>query len=391
MKLKITLIAFLVITLLVISCKKTNYELTDDVASDELSLPEKPYDYLKSNNDHRATLGRVLFYDKSLSLNNSVSCASCHQQSKAFCDNLQFSVGLEDSKTKRNSPTIFARQGKMFWDGRANSISDLVLRPIKNHVEMKFESVNVLAEKISKISYYPALFKKAFGTTEIDTNNIKAALSEFLVNFTFSNNKFNRSVAKKESLTASEMLGKSVFFGDANCSRCHKIEDLDPTGGGGGYGSTGPTLPQSLSQANIGLDKMYLDQGVGIISKNTNDYGKFMIPVLLNVEYTAPFMHDGRFKTLEEVVEHYNSGINDHPNLDHRLRDLGALNGLSEQAQLQALDTNKNGVIDPSEVASFPPLKLNLSVAEKKCLVDFLKTLSDPTILTENKFSNPFK
>lgn len=384
MKLKITLIAFLTIILLVISCKKRDLATEEEQQfSEKPVLPEKPYDYLRSSNDHRATLGRVLFYDKSLSLNNSVACASCHQQAKAFCDNLQFSAGLEELKTRRNSPSIFAKQGPVFWDGRANSMADLVLMPIRNHVEMKFDNVNALAEKISKIDYYPSLFQKAFGTTEIDTVNLKLALNEFLINFTFSNNKFNRNLKKLENLNASESLGKTIFLGKGKCADCHNIEDPNP-GFGSGYGSTPSFI---AGQANIGLDKIYADNGVGEISKNTGDYGKFVIPVLLNAEYTAPYMHDGRFKTLEEVVEHYNSGINDHVNLDARLRDFGNMTA----QQIEALDVNQNGELEASEVASFPPIKLNLSIAEKKSLVDFLKTLSDPTILTETKFSNPFK
>jgi len=377
----------LLIIIIVFACRKNKIEPGDPEYSESPLLPYKPFDYKNSANDSAAALGRVLFYDKNLSLNNSIACASCHQQEKAFCDNLQFSVGLEDLKTGRNSPSIFAKQGELFWDGRAMNFRDLVLRPVKNHIEMKFENVQALAKKISKLSYYPALFKKAFGSSDIDTNDIKSAMSEFLVNFTFSNNKFNRSLMKKEELSISEAAGKIIFFGKGRCSKCHHIEDPNP-GGGIGYGGT-PSFV--ANQANIGLDKIYADRGIGNISQNIDDYGKFMIPVLLNVEYTAPFMHDGRFKTLEEVVEHYNSGINEHANLDANLRDLGALENLSDVEKIQILDLNKNKRIDPSEVLSFPKVKLGLSPSEKTNLINFLKTLSDPTMFTEEKFSNPFK
>lgn len=326
-----------------------------------------------------------------MSLNNSVACASCHQQARAFCDNQQFSVGLENKKTVRNSPSIFAKNSRLFWDGRANSISDLVLRPVKNHVEMNFSNISALVNKIAGISYYPPLFAKAFnGSQQIDSTRIKNALAEFLKNFDFSNTKFNRSLSDESVLNASEKLGKTVFFSKGRCFNCHNIEgqNVKPGGGsGGGYGFTNDAF-------NIGLDEVYIDNGLGAVGeKSSFDNGKFMVPVLLNVEYTSPYMHDGRFKTLEAVVEHYNSGIQVHPNLDFNLRDMSKFDvfaNLSDAEILRLLDKNHNGQIDGSEMPEAPPIKLELNSAEKKGLVDFLKTLSDPSILTHPYFSNPF-
>jgi cytochrome c peroxidase len=381
MKTKIFLASVFVIAIAVISCRKPEKHADSNV-SDTPVLPETPYDYQNSQNDHLATAGRVLFYDKSLSLNNSVACASCHQQAKAFCDNLQFSSGLEDNKTARNSPGIFAKSGRLFWDGRAQTLQDLVLRPIKNHVEMKFDNLASLANKLSKIGYYQDLFTKAFGTSEIDSTKIQLALAEFVSNFNFSSNKFSRSLAHLENLNASESLGKMVFFGKGHCSECHHIEDPFP--GGNGYGFTDTDF-------NIGLDQTYQDNGVGSITNDPNDAGRFMVPVLLNVEFTAPYMHDGRFKTLEEVIEHYNSGIKNHPNLDFNLRDLSSLENLADEQILQLLDANHNGEIEQAEILVLPPVRLNLTSAEKKGLVDFLKTLSDPSIFSDKKFSDPFR
>lgn len=361
-----------------LACKKTEIEEPENYSSEPI-LPATPYNYPNSINNNLATLGRVLFYDKALSLNNSVSCSSCHQQAKAFCDNQQFSTGLEDLKTQRNSPSIFAKSGRVFWDGRSGSISDLVLRPIKNHVEMKFEDLNSLSNKLSKISYYKPLFSAAFGSSDIDSNRIQTALASFIANFTFSNNKFSQSLNNSQLLNASENNGKSLFFGKAKCSNCHHI-----TGSFNGYGFTDMAF-------NIGLDAVYTDNGVGGISNNSNDNGKFMIPSLLNVEFTAPYMHDGRFKSLEEVVEHYNSGVKNHPNLDVQLRDVSSVQNLTEQQALQQFDTNQDGIISESELTSLPTQQLNLSVSEKKNLVDFLKTLSDASILVDKRFSNPFK
>lgn len=358
MKTKLTLLSLLIL-IAAISCKKNDVKEDADNYSPTPVLPAVTDNYAASSNDRLATLGRVLFYDRNLSLNNSVSCGSCHQQSKAFCDNLQFSTGLQDGHTERNTPSIFAKTGRMFWDGRVSSVEDLVLRPIKNHVEMKFENLEALAAKISGLSYYPQLFNNAFGNTFVDSSRIKMALAEFLKNFNFSNNKFSRTEKNMAELTATESLGKTIFFGKGNCSGCHHIEGNN---NGPIFDSTHTGYGFTDLNFNIGLDEEYADNGMGVISKISGDDGKFMVPVLLNVEYTAPYMHDGRFKTLEEVVEHYNSGIKDHRNLDFRLRD----------------------------ESTFGPKHLHLSDAEKKGLVSFLKTLSDPTIFSEAKFKNPF-
>ena len=368
--------------MIAVACKKDLIEnTTPDNYSGTPILPSTPYDYLHSNNDNLATLGRVLFYDKNLSLNGSVACASCHQQEKAFCDNLQFSTGLEDLKTKRNSPSIFAKQGRMFWDGRASSISNLMLKPIKNHIEMKFDNLDKLASKLSKISYYPDLFNNAFFSPIIDSTKIQSALAEFISNFTFSNNRFNQSQKFGTALNPSEKIGKDVFFGKGKCSECHHID-----GGGNlnGYGFTDMDF-------NIGLDQTYTDNGIGALTGNASDNGKFMVATLLNVEFTSPYMHDGRFKTLEEVVEHYNSGVKNHPNLSGTLRNTEAFNNMTEQQLLQLFDANHDGQLTEDEFSSIAPQQLNLTDLEKKSLVTFLKTLSDATILVDKRFSNPFK
>jgi cytochrome c peroxidase len=386
-KLSISLTSFLLIALAIVSCRKTHFQPDSGNTSSEPILPENPYNYARSANDHKATLGRVLFYDKALSLNNSVACASCHQQSKAFCDNKQFSTGLEDVQTPRNSPSIFSKNGRMFWDGRASNLNDLVLRPVKNHVEMKFENMKALTDKILRIGYYQELFQKAYGSVQIDSILIQDALAEFLKNFNFSSNKFSRVEQRMDAFNASEKLGRDLFFGKAKCSRCHDIESRsnfnDSLNVGGGYGVTDHSF-------NIGLDREYADNGNGVITGRQEDNGKFMIPVLLNVEYTAPYMHDGRFKTLEDVVEHYNSGVQEHPNLDFRLRELGDLSNMADFQIIQKMDLDKNGFVDAQEMQQFPPQKLGLTVNEKRNLVDFLKTLSDPSIMKEVKFSNPF-
>lgn len=314
-------------------------------------LPEKPYDY-KLGNDHMTTLGRVLFYDKNLSINNGASCGSCHKQENAFCDNMQFSTGTHQQLTDRNTPSIFSKVGRMFWDGRVGNPNELALAPVRNPVEMDFADMSALCQRLSSLDYYPLLFKNAFGTAAIDSNRIRQALASFMNNFTFSDTKFNRSQNGKAVLTTQEKQGKDLFFGKALCSRCHHIEDNGNTSTGYGVAD---------QESNIGLDLEYKDKGRFKVTGNAFDDGRFMVPVLLNVEHTAPYMHDGRFKTLEEVVEHYNSQIKNHPNLDFQLRD-----GYGN------------------------PKKLNLTEEEKAALVVFLKTLSDPKIFSDERFSNPF-
>ena len=378
MKKSIFFFASALLVLATAGCRK--HSIDQPVAADPKT---EKIDFPVSANDDLASLGRVLFYDKNLSHNNSVSCASCHQQSKAFCDQQQFSTGLEGHKTPRNSPSIFARQGRMFWDARARSMTDLSLMPVKNHVEMKMPDLRALCQKLSGMEYYRSLFEQAFGTADIDSNRIQLAMGEFLRNFDFSDNKFRRSRLNLARLNASEELGRELFFGKAGCINCHTI--IDERVPDRGYGRT------DLSETfNIGLDEVYNDRGVGEVTGSASDYGMFLLPVLLNVEHTAPYMHDGRFRTLEEVVEHYNSGVKNHPNLSMHLRDLSKYPDTHRDQVFIMLDKNRDNMLDASESESVPPKRLNLSHDEKRCLVAFLKTLTDDRIFTDKRFSDPF-
>jgi cytochrome c peroxidase len=363
-------------------CHKKPDAATEASYSSNPILPAVAYDYNANVDNQQATLGRVLFYDRKLSFNNSVSCASCHQQSKAFCDNQIASSGLQDMKTARNTPSIFARQGRAFWDGRAGSLENLALRPIQNHVEMKFPDLMKLSEKLAGIPYYADLFEKAFSSRGIDSTRIKKALAAFLKSFNFSDNKFAAFQGGSSKLTLSEQIGKDLFFGKAQCSNCHHV-DGDFAFGGSGYGFTDMDF-------NIGLDQVYKDKGRGNVTGMSEDDGKFMVPVLLNVALTAPYMHDGRFKTLEEVVEHYNSGIKTHPNLAFELRDVDRFNTMEEADILRELDKDGDGDISEAELSNIPPRRLNLTIEEKKSLVAFLGSLTDVSIRTDVRFSDPF-
>lgn len=298
-----------------------------------------------------ATLGRVLFYEKKLSANNSISCGSCHLQSKAFSDPSQFSSGFEGGLTNRNSMAIINTRYsyRFFWDQRATYLEEQVLMPIENHIEMG-TSLSDLPAKLQAIDYYPALFDKAFGSTEITVDKISIALSMFVHSLTTYRSKFDEGMQNGfVDYSSLETDGKALYFsGTINCNHCHATYNF--------YDS------QAL---NNGLDSIYADDGRFLVTADSADLGQFKVPSLRNVAMTTPYMHDGRFSTLEQVVEHYNSGIQHHRNLDDRLTTTGMTGG--------------------------PPKQYFMTTYQKASLVAFLKTLSDQTFLTDIRFSNPFK
>lgn len=296
-----------------------------------------------------ATLGRVLFYDPRLSLNNLVACASCHLQERGFADPKQFSEGFQGAFTTRNSMHIVNPSlsvAGMFWDEREATVRELTLKPVQNHIEMGMENLATLTTKLSRIKEYPELFKKAYGSEVVTTERVSDALTQFLRSMVSWDSKYDRASGQNNnfaSLSPLEQRGKAIFFDwdKGRCVSCHR----DPTFGAQYYGGG----------ANIGLEMTYRDNGKG--------NGQFKVPSLRNVELTAPYMHDGRFNSLEDVVEHYNSGIKSHPNLNWELRGDG-----SSSAR-----------------------KLNLSAYDKQALVAFMKTLTDQTYTTAQKYSSPFQ
>lgn len=302
-----------------------------------------------------ATLGRVLFYDTSLSKNNTVSCASCHDQAKSFSDDRKLSVGFEGGLTGRNSMSLanarFYRNGRFFWDERATSLENQVLIPIQDHVEMGL-MLNELETKLNAIPQYKILFKRAFNDSIATSQKVSLALSQFVRSMVSYQSKFDEGLAQTNdprrpfsNFTNSENRGKELFFSpQTNCAQCH---------------ATAAFIGDNAR--NNGLDAVLTDLGVGGVNNRNNDYGKFKVPSLRNIEVTAPFMHDGRFTTLEQVIEHYNSGVQNSQYLDNRLRQ-------GNRAR-----------------------RLNLSASDKTALKDFLLTLTDRTFLNDEKFSSPFK
>jgi len=326
-----------------------NYSLEFDKVKSRLGVVNRENPQVSNNG---ATLGRVLFYDVNLSKNNAIACASCHHQSKGFADGLSHSKGFEGKVTPRNSMAIInaATNNNLFWDSRSNSAFDLALKPVQNHIEMGMEDMAILTKKIAGISYYPDLFKKAYGNTHVSEEKIAKALAEFLCSIGSTESKFDQGeVNNFENFTAMEKLGRKLFFGPkTNCSKCHSGSNFSaPDFPGGPYGQ-----PEVKGTANIGLDVVYADQGMGD--------GKFRIPSLRNIALTGPYMHDGRFETLEEVIAHYNSGIENHPALDENLKK------------------------------GFKPVKMGLTSFEQKALVAFLNTLTDENMVSNPIFADPF-
>lgn len=312
--------------------------------------------------DWGSTLGRVLFYDKTLSINNTVACASCHKQEIAFTDNAVVSKGFNNGSTGRHSMSlinaVYYPDKHFFWDERAATLEDQVLTPIQDAVEMGMR-LDTLINRLNRTAHYPYLFEKAFTDKTITADRIAKALAQFTRSIISYQSKFdtgrsqilppnNPVLTPYANFTASENRGKALFFGPQTaCATCHGTDVF--------------TAPKA---ENNGLEAVIVDKGVGGITTNTVDIGKFKVPSLKNIELTAPYMHDGRFATLEQVIEHYNSGIQLNNNLPPQLR-----------------------AAPPSMQAR----QLNLSQQDKADLLAFLKTLTDRKITTDTRFSNPFK
>jgi cytochrome c peroxidase len=303
-----------------------------------------------------ATLGRLLFYDPRMSLNNTVSCATCHQQANGFADVVNKSVGFESKVTRRNSMSIINEGSKssFFWDGRATTLEQMVLMPVQNHLEMGMEKLGPMETKIASISYYPELFRKAFGTSEVTHERIAKALAQFLRSIRSENSNFDRN-----NLTQLESEGATVFM-TSRCANCHQGPDMGGAPLFGGYEGNIPTVANS---ANIGLDVVYEDKGIQELTGNSALHGAFIIPSLRNLTFTAPYMHDGRYNTIEQVIDHYSEGIQPSPALDHNLVDS----------------------------TTSVPVKIAFTPHQKVALAAFLRSMSDPSITTDVRFSNPFK
>lgn len=374
MKSKYIFLLFILIIIFIAACGNqdpagedcTNCPAEDDaIAGDynptayKLDVPAwMPTPYIPGDNPMTVegiALGRRLFYDPILSSNGKMACATCHQQEKAFTDGTAFSLGVLGMPGKRSAMSItnmaFNING-FFWDGRAASLEDQVLFPVEDHLEMNEDWSNV-EKKLRQHSDYPTLFRKAFGIgkkSELTKDLVVKAIAQFERTLISANSRFDRIVWKNEGfLEDNEERGRRLFFfepGDVNhpgCSHCH----FDPLYTDNNYQNNGLD-----SVANL---ESFKDLGRGAITKNRYDNGKFRVPTLRNIELTAPYMHDGRFKTLEEVLDNYSKG-------GHNIE-------------------NEN-----VNIAAFP-----LTEQNKQDMIAFLKTLTDTSFIQNPAFSNPFK
>ncbi len=340
------------------------------------NLPDEAYDYQSRvenfNNiyfnastaidNDKATLGRVLFYDKHLSINQSISCASCHKQHLGFADNEAFSKGVNVTKTLRNSPSLsnLFRHHRFFWDRRAINLEDLIFQPITDHIEMGFQDTEMLIERINNTSYYPNLFEKAFGNQNITEEKITEAFVHYLnalTSFESDYDKFQNGMDPTLAFSPKELLGRDLFMTKALCSNCHN----------------GPNFGGS-SSANIGLQMEYEDNGIGTRLNDESLNGFFKVPSLRNIALSSPYMHDGRFSTLREVLNHYNNGIIQHPNLSWQLT-------IFEEDPFSWWEPPANGG---------EPIRLNLTEDELDAIEAFLHALTDYKFITEPMYSNPF-
>ncbi|MEO8617431.1 MAG: MbnP family protein [Luteolibacter sp.] len=313
--------------------KYTPYRFT---MSRSFPIPDLPRDNPLIN--ERVALGKQLFSETALSRDGTLSCASCHTPDVAFNDARRFSVGVHGQIGTRNAMPLLnlAWKNRFFWDGRAPSLRAQALMPIQDHTEMD-ETLEQVTAKLAGKGGYSDQFNAAFGSTEISGEKIGLALEQYLLTLTSYDSKFDRAFQGRASLSADEQRGFELFMTEyeprtgnfgADCFHCH---------GGALFGD------QQFHNNGIALTN---DPGRIKVTGLASDQGKFATPSLRNVALTGPYMHDGRFATLEDVIEHYSNRITQSPTLDPNL-------------------------------AKHPAAGLNLSASDKSALVQFLKTLTD--------------
>lgn len=292
-------------------------------------------------------LGRKLFYDPLLSDDNSQSCSSCHRQEFGFAEPQQVSVGIDGSTGTRNAMALINlawNSNGFFWDGRAATLEDLVFQPVTNPIEMNTTWPEVEA-KLNADADYLQLFKEAYDIDVIDSVHVSKAISQFLRTLVSANSKFDKFYNQQvANLTDQELRGLVLYNTEAaDCFHCHGL---------GG-------LITDNKFRNNGLDTDFSpDEGRYVVTGDVEDKGKFRVPTLRNIELTAPYMHDGRFFTLEEVLEQY-----------------------SEHVQISE-------TVDPlMELVGFGGA--HLTTQEKADLIAFLKTFTDEEFATKPEFSDP--
>ena len=365
---RIFLGSFLMVAGLLGACRSDS---DPEVAPDGPATPPKPYALVVPRHfppqpaqpadnpltEEGVALGRQLFYETALSVNSQVSCGTCHRQEKAFTDGLARSVGVNQRVSTRSSMGLFNLlwEPKLTWDGSSTSLESQARIPIEKDVEMH-QSLAVGVARLQQLPAYPALFRKAFGSSTITEANTLKALAQFERTLISGNSRYDRFLAgNRTALSSYELQGLTLFM-------THPTSNL--RGGNCGDCHGGPLLTNHLF-SNNGLDATFTDRGLGAITGLPTDDGKFRIPSLRNIALTAPYMHDGRFRTLEEVVGHYNEHVAlNSPTLDPLIR---------------------NATNDPRQQSR----TLDLTVDEKAKIVAFMRTLTDSTFIRDPRFARP--
>ncbi len=345
-----------------VSCSKETSEsiAVYDNTPYSLEIGHFPEPNLPSDNHltiEGVKLGRMLFYEKMLSKDNSQSCASCHDQNNAFTDTSRFSIGVEQLPGHRQAMSVFNmawNSNAFFWDGRSEQLRDQALLPIQDPLEMNETLENVI-DKLTSQKVYRDQFIRAFDTEVINAQYVAIALEQFMLSIVSTNSKFDQYKTGSIELTESEERGRILFeteynpffpeLSGADCAHCH---------GGINF--------ENDRYMNNGMDtdEQFVDFGREEATNLSSDRAKFKVPTLRNITLTAPYMHDGRFQTLEEVIDHYNEHI--------------VLSSTIDPALIQVAD---NG-------------GLQLTEQDKIDLINFLETLTDETFLQNPAYSNPF-
>lgn len=294
------------------------------------------------------SLGKKLFFDKILSGDETQACATCHAPQNAFSDSTPFSEGIDGNLGTRNSMPLFNLawnyNERFAWDGKELSLERQAQEPVQNPIEMHSNWDDVI-DKLSNHPEYPELFRKAFNTATITKELTTKAIAQFERTLISANSKFDKFLLGQATLTPEEQNGFDVFMDEerGDCFHCHG-------------NSNNPLWTDNIFHNN-GLDVTFSDLGLGGVNGDPSDNGKFKSPSIRNLAFTAPYMHDGRFNTLEEVINHYSEGLQDSPTIDPLMKKV-----------------DQGGV--------------HLTDQDKADLKAFLLSLSDASFLTNPDFTN---
>ncbi len=344
-------------SLLIVSCSSNDEEQGYVATPLPLEIPDVFAQYLiapvtPANNPQTLeglALGRKLFFDPILSGNGTQACADCHRPQNAFSDPRQFSVGIDGIEGFRNSMPLqnlaWNYEEKFNWDASATTLEDQIFEPLTNPIEMNNTWPNAVAS-LQNHNEYPELFRDAFGSSTIDSVMVTKAIAQFVRTLISADSRFDRHVLGENVLTPQELNGFNVFMSEdkGDCFHCH--------------GNFFNPLWTDNTFHNNGLDEFFADIGLGNVTGDPRDNGKFKAPSLRNLEYTAPYMHDGRFATLEEVINHYSEGLVFSETIDPLMKTVA-----------------QGGV--------------QLSEEDKADLKAFLLSLSDPGFINNSDFQNP--